>query len=310
MAVGVDHALVLPAMGAFRQMRGLHLAGADENQRLFAVHAIAVDVDVLEVEIGSQGLQLPEVDDHRVRVPQPDLLQRGPIGGEFLCRQLVVAGGLAPLDLVEVEPIAREGEMILDERVLAFELLRLHHEELVDVRVEAGDRQANQEQPDERQGRDDPAGPADVDLEEEEAGDHRRGHELVGDEAGIGVGEAKAGDDAAFGIAEEVQFQDHAPADEDDEGKHQNGDVQVDLEGDLGARRLRADAAEEVARQDGEDERHEDADERPALHQRVEGEMEHEVAEIALELGGRCGPSGRHATTEGTCPSGRRSEAR
>ena len=145
--MAVDELGRLPSPGVFGQAIDRDLSRADQKQRLLAIDLVAVDVDRTEVEIGPQGLQLPEVDRHRVGIPEPRLLDGGPVGLKIVRGQLAGSGDVASLHLVEAEAVPGEGEMVLDEGIFALELLRLDDEELVDVRVEPRDRQADQEQP-------------------------------------------------------------------------------------------------------------------------------------------------------------------
>ena len=90
-AVRELQALVHPGAGVVGEERGVDLARGEHHLAASAGQVVAIDVDVVELVVGADQLQLAVGVEQRLRVPEPDVLEGGPValdggGVELLLR--------------------------------------------------------------------------------------------------------------------------------------------------------------------------------------------------------------------------------
>ena len=129
-----------------------------------------------------------------------------------------------------------------------------------------------------------PAAPADVDEQDHRGEQRDPDEQLQGGQAGVDVGVARSLHVAVLGQVEVVARQDVPDRLHQCHAGQDHRDVRLDLRSHAGCPRLHPDPAVEVVGDDREDRDHDERDEGPTHHERQEGKLEDEEADVLVEL--------------------------
>src|SRR5947209_646310 len=124
----VNQLFVDPIASLFREFRLVDLTRGQHHLPLFARDDIAVHVNVSKIVVGPDSLNLRERVFQGVPIPQPNVVQRGPVGLQIKSFSRSFSVEIALLDAIDAEGAARPGNVLFDIWSLATDFIRLDDE--------------------------------------------------------------------------------------------------------------------------------------------------------------------------------------
>ena len=261
------------------------LPNPDDGRGLHAVHLVPVDRQAVELVVRPEVLQLVVGRLGLEGIPQPDVAQGVAVGRQLRCGQ---RGGRRvghALHVADAHGRTRGVDVALDVGPFQRVLGRVHLQGLDGGRVDGAGGQRHQEPQSDPQDGQGPALAPDVVDEQHGGGQGHQDEQLERRQPGVHVGvagplhvavgggvQAEAGQVVAHGLHQGQQAQD-------------DRQVGLDRGPDPRPRALEPDAAVEVVAQHGHQQHHHQGDQRPVHEELLEGEDEHVVRHVPVELG-------------------------
>ena len=267
--------------------RGVELTRRDQHLSLAVVEHVAIDIGVVELVERAQALQplVRELED--LGVPEAYVADGFAVVDEALCVEVLIVVRKVLHVLVadvDVQPHARGLDVSLDVWRFLLRLLGIDAEALDEGGVRrAGGHRREDPEADGEDGQD-PTADGDVHEEQDEGEDRDADQQLERRQLGLDVGVRRPlhhapGREVQLELLEEV-----ARRLEQGEHAEQDGQVRLDLWGDLLAGCLHPNATVEVVGDRGDDEDDDDRGEQPSHDEPPERQLEDEEADVAPEL--------------------------